>query len=139
MVNHLILPTHVSSPSSTTTCPLVTMTSPTSLNTQALCLHHQHILPQLSEISETLSITQTSPSPMPSNKKEAVALPSTNSLATFTILQPPTSYHATTLPWLLTLSRTPPMTPTLPSQSYSDDSNSSLQPSQHPNMPKVVL
>ena len=76
---------------------------------------------------------------MPSNKKEVVAQPSTNSSATFTIMQPPTSYHDATLPLLLNLSRTPPTTPTPPSLSCSDASASTLQPSQHPNMPKVVL
>src|SRR6202453_4125476 len=139
MVNHLILPTHISSPSSTNTCPLAAMTLPTSLNTRTLCLHHRRRLPLLNDVSETLSITQTSPSPTPSSKKEVVAQPYTNSSATFTIMQPPTSSHDATLPLLLNLSKTPPTTPTPPLLSCSDASASTLQTSQHPNMPKVVL
>src|ERR1700677_1220696 len=115
------------------------MTSPTSLNTRTLCLRHQRRLHLLKDVSESLSITQTSPSPTPLNKKEVVAQPYTNSSATFTIMQPPTSSHDTTLPLLLNLSRTPPTTPMPPSLNSSDVSASTLQPSQHPNMPRVVL
>src|SRR6202453_2873561 len=92
MLNHLILPTHNSFPSLTRICPhpLTTMTSPRSLNTQTLCSQHRATLPLLLDISKTLSITPTTPSPMPS-------------------------------------------------KSDSDVSLSTLQPSQHPNMPKKVL
>src|ERR1700677_1055840 len=139
MVNHLILPTHISFPSSTNTCPLAAMTSPTSLNTRTLCSHHRRQLPLLNDVSESLLITPTSPSLRHSNKKEAVVQPSTDSSATFTIMQPPTSSHDATLPLLLNLSRTPPTTPTPPLLNCSDASASTLQPSQHPNMPRVVL
>src|ERR1700677_3911666 len=95
MLNHLILPTHISFPSSTNTCPHhPTMTTPTtsprSLNTQTLCSHHRGILPLLLDISDSLSIS--------------------------------------------------PITP-LPTHLKSDSlaSLSTLQPSQHPNMPKKVL
>src|SRR6202453_2941227 len=90
MLNHLILPTHNSSHSSTTTCPRTTMNSPKSLNTRTLCSHHRGILPLLLDISDSLSISPTMPSPTHSKS---------DSLAS-----------------LLT-----------------------LQPSQHPNMPKKVL
>src|ERR1700677_4170486 len=139
MVNHLILPTHISFPSSTNTCPLAAMTSPTSLNTRTLCSHHRRRLHLLKDVSESLSITQTSPSPTPSSKEEVVVQPYTNSSATFTIMQPPTLSPDATLPLLLNLSKTLPTTPTLPLLSCSDASASTLQPSQHPNMPRVVL
>src|ERR1700677_4264978 len=115
------------------------MTLLTSLNTRTLCSHHQHRLPLLKDVSESLSITQTQPSLKHSNKREVVVQPSTNSSATFTIMQPPTSSHNATLPLLLNLSRTPQTTPTPPSLNYSDASASTLQLSQHPNMPRVVL
>src|ERR1700677_1997484 len=131
MVHHLILPTHISFPSSTHTCPLAAMTSPTSLNTRTLCSHHRRQLHLLNDVSESLLITPTLPLPRHSNKKEAVVQPSIDSSATFTIMQPPTLSHDATLPLLLNLSRTPPTTLTQPSQNSSDDSNSTLQPSQH--------
>src|ERR1700677_4385977 len=96
MIIHLILPTHISFPSSTTTCPhpLTTMTtpptSPRSLNTRTLCSLHRATLPLLLDISETLSITPT-------------------------------------------------MQSQTPLKSHSDVCLSTLQPSQHPNMPKKVL
>src|ERR1700677_4269095 len=139
MVHHLILPTHISFPSSTNTCPLAAMTSPTSLNTRTLCSHHRRQLPLLNDVSESLLITPTSPSLRHSNKKEAVVQPSTSSSATFTIMQPPTSSPNATLPLLLNLSKTPSTTPTPPLLSCSDASASTLQLSQHPNMPRVVL
>src|ERR1700677_4645592 len=139
MVHHLILPTHISFPSSTHTCPLAAMTSPISLNTRTLCSHHRRQLHLLNDVSESLSITPTLPLPRHSNKKEAVVQPSTNPPAMFTITQPPTSSHDATLPLLLNLSRTPPTTPMPPSLNSSDVSASTLQPSQHPNMPRVVL
>src|ERR1700677_2001764 len=139
MVHHLILPTHISFPSSTNTCPLAAMTSPTSLNTRTLCSHHRRQLPLLNDVSESLLITPTSPSLRHSNKKEAVVQPSTNPPAMFTITQPPTSSHDATLPLLLNLSRTPPTTPMPPSLNSSDISTSTLQPSQHPSMPRVIL
>src|ERR1700677_4171981 len=98
------------------------MTLLTSLNTRTLCSHHQHRLPLLKDVSESLSITQTQPLPRHSNKREVVVQPSTNSSATFTIMQPPTSYHDKTLPLLLNLSRMPPTTPMPPLLNYSDDS-----------------
>src|ERR1700677_3065650 len=139
MVNHLILPTHISFPSSTNTCPLAAMTLPTSLNTRTLCLHHRRRLHLLKDVSESLSITQTSPSPTPLRKKEVVVQPYTNSSATFTIMQPPTSSHDATLPLLLNLSITPPTMLMPPLLRCSDASASTLQTSQHPYMPKVVL
>src|ERR1700677_1729154 len=139
MVNHLILPTHISSPSSTNTCPLAAMTSPISLNTRTLCSHHRHRLPLLNDVSESLLITPTLPLPRHSNKKEAVVQPSIDSSATFTIMQPPTLSHDATLPLLLNLSRTPPTTLMPLSLNSSDGSASTLQLSQHPNMLRVVL
>src|ERR1700677_4939001 len=96
MIIHLILPTHISFPSSTHICPhpLTTMTTPTtsprSLNTQTLCSLHRATLPLLLDISETLSITPT-------------------------------------------------MQLQTPLKNVSDVFLSTLQPSQHPNMPKKVL
>src|ERR1700677_467976 len=96
MIIHLILPTHISFPSSTHICPhpLTTMTTPTtsprSLNTQTLCSLHRATLPLLLDISETLSITPT-------------------------------------------------MQLQTPLKSNSLASLSTLQPSQHPNMPKKEL
>src|SRR6202453_4230424 len=90
MLQLLILPTHTSSHSLTTTCPRTTMTSPMSLNTQTLCSHHRGILPLLLDISDSLLISLTTPSPMHSKNDSLVSL-------------------------------------------------STLQPSQHPNMPKKVL
>src|SRR6202453_2677122 len=139
MVNHLILPTHISSPSLTIICPLTTMTSPTSLNTRTLCSHHRRRLPLLNDVSESLSTTQMQPSLRHLNKREVVVQPSTNSSATSTIMQPPTSSSDETLPLLLNLSRMPPTTPTSQSLNCSDASASTLQPSQHSNMPRVVL
>src|ERR1700677_2288338 len=90
MLQLLILPTHTFSHSSTTTCPRATMTSPTFLNMQTLCLHHRGILPLLLDISGSLSISP--------------------------IMPLPTSWKSDSLVSL-----------------------STLQPSQHPNMPKKVL
>src|SRR6202453_3469197 len=94
MVNHLILPTHISSTSSTITCPLTTMTTPTtsprSLSTPTLCSHHRGILPLLLDISDSLLISPTTPSPTHLKRDSLASL-------------------------------------------------STLQPSQHPNMPKKVL
>src|SRR6202453_1728772 len=115
------------------------MTSPTSSNTRTWYSHQQRQLHLPRDVSESSSTTQTSPSLRHSNKKEAVVQPSTDSSATFTIMQPPTSSHDATLPLLLNLSRTPPTTPTPPLLNCSDASASTLQPSQHPNMPRVVL
>src|SRR6202453_4997902 len=66
------------------------MTSPRSLNTQTLCSHHRGILPLLLDISDSLSISPTMPSPTHLKSDSLVSL-------------------------------------------------STLQPSQHPNMPKKVL
>src|SRR6202453_2731168 len=115
------------------------MTSPTSSNTRTWYSHQQRQLHLPRDVSESSSTTQTSPSPRHSNKKEVVVQPSTNSSATFTIMQPPMSSHDATLPLLLNLSRTPPTMPTPPLLRCSDASASTLQPSQHPNMPRVVL
>src|SRR6202453_976134 len=90
MINHLILPIHNSSHSSTTICPRTTMNSPKSLNTLTLCSHHKGILPLLLDISDSLLISPTTPSPTHSRSDLLVSL-------------------------------------------------STLQPSQHPNMPKKVL
>src|ERR1700677_4192695 len=90
MLIHLILPTHTSSHSSTIICPRAAMTSPMSLNTETLCSHHRGILPLLLDISDTLSISPTTPLPTSSKSDSLVSL-------------------------------------------------STLQPSQHPNMPKKVL
>src|ERR1700677_2344781 len=95
MLNHLILPTHISFPSLTNTCPRTpTMTTPTtsprSLNTRTLCSHHRGILPLLLDISDSPSISPIMPSPTHSKSDSLV-------------------------------------------------SQSTLQPSQHPKMPKKVL
>src|SRR6202453_1445355 len=74
MVNHLILPTHNSSPLLTTTCPLMTMTSPKYLNTPTLCSHHRGILPLLLDISDSLSISPITPLQTSSKSDSLVSL-----------------------------------------------------------------
>src|SRR6202453_4839034 len=95
MLNHIILPTHNSFPSSTNICPhhptmTTPPTSPRSLNTHKLCSHHRGILPLLLDISDTLSISPKTQSRTHSKRESLVSL-------------------------------------------------STLQLSQHPNMPKKVL